>query len=231
MKRKELVRIYNFGDAHLITEANRVLDCINRDINEFTLRGWNPTEAQTWNQLTNDFDIMPTDDELEGIKMEKTATKDEKRNLVENHCRNIMNMVTKKYRNNPARIRRFGEQSFSQMTDEQLLRASKHVFRTATTFLTDLQSEGLTNAILDDFKQTYIDFDEAISDQKEAISDRDVATEERVEKGNALYEFIAAWASVGKTIFYTVSEAKYNDYVMYEGGEGSDNVIPPPATV
>lgn len=228
MKKKEIIRTYNFTDAHLITEANRVLDCIIRDTTEFTARGWNATEQQLWNQLLADFDAMPTDDELEGLKMEKTAAKDEKRSFVENYCRNIMNMVMKKYRNNQPRIKRFGEQAFSQMTDEQILRSSKHIFRTANTFLTDLQTEGLTSAMLDDFKQAYINFDEAISDQKESISNRDVATEERIEKGNALYELIAIWASVGKTIFYTISEAKYNDYVIYNTSTGSDNTMLPP---
>ncbi len=229
MKKKETIRTYNFTDAHLITEANRVLDCIDRDMIEFTTRGWNSVEQQTWNQLTDDFDTMPTDDELEGIKMEKTATKDEKRSAVEDHCRNIMNMVMKKYRTNLPRIKRFGEQAFSQMTDEQMLRSAKHIFRTATTFLSDLQTEGLTNIILDAFKQAYIDFDEAISDQKEAISDRDVATEERIAKGNALYEFVAIWASVGKTLFYTISEAKYNDYILYESSGGADMPVTPPS--
>lgn len=217
MKKKETVRNYNFGDAHLITEASRVLDCIRRDINEFNTRGWNPTEETQWMTLLDEFDMMPTDDELEGIKMEKTAIKVEKRDIVEVQCRNILNMASKKYRNNQPRVKRFGEQNFSQMSDEQILRAAKHIYRTASTFLIDLQTEGLTNVVLDNLKQAYEDLDEAMSDQKEAISDRDVATEERIEKGNQLYEFIMSWASVGKTLFYTTSEAKYNDYLLHEG--------------
>jgi len=43
---------------------------------------------------------------------------------------------------------------------------------------------------------------------------RDLATQTRIEKGNALWAEMTYLASIGQTLYADTNEAKYNDYVL-----------------
>ncbi len=57
---------------------------------------------------------------------------------------------------------------------------------------------------------------------KQAEATRDTKTQERVMQGNALFREVSRLSSIGQTLFVNTDEAKYNDYVLDEGGNGNE---------
>ncbi|MFC2093968.1 hypothetical protein ACFLSV_08725, partial [Bacteroidota bacterium] len=57
--------------------------------------------------------------------------------------------------------------------------------------------------------------EDALDEQADAIADRDIATEDRIETGNALYDKLINYCSFGQQIWIETDEAKYNDYIIY----------------
>ncbi len=104
------------------------------------------------------------------------------------------------------------------MSDSELEKCGKRVARTATLLLTQLAAEGITAAQIADLKTTAIGFEDAQDNQLDAINDRDIATEERIDAGNALYEKLVKFCNTGKDIWVNASEARYNDYIIYDSG-------------
>jgi hypothetical protein len=86
--------------------------------------------------------------------------------------------------------------------------------------LDDLAEKGLTQQMLDDLETVIGEFDNALSMQEDAISSRDIATEERIEKANAIYAIVSKHCDTGKRIWVSSNQAKYNDYVIYDTPSG-----------
>jgi hypothetical protein len=73
--------------------------------------------------------------------------------------------------------------------------------------------------------------DDKIDDMRQAENTRDLATQDRIKAGNALYKEIVKLCNIGKDLYAKTDEAKYNDYVLYNnatGGEGEDPAPPAP---
>lgn len=216
MKKKSVVRIYNVTDADLVQLADKLLAAANRDATEMLQRGYTTTRLQDIHTLRDNFDVFAPDDFYLGAMVSATEDKDLVRNDLETRMRTIMLMAENRFGADSGNYKRFGDNALSRMTDEQLLRNGKLVHQTANFFQNDLASEGLTPTILSDFKAACQKLDDKIDAQNIAKTERDVATEERVEKGNLLYEALQKLGKVGKDIWYTSNEAKYNDYLISE---------------
>jgi len=67
------------------------------------------------------------------------------------------------------------------------------------------------------FAQNLVDeLDTLVDEQRFAVKDRDIAVDDRIKKGNALYEKLVELAEYGKSAWLNKNEAKYNDYVITE---------------
>ena len=117
------------------------------------------------------------------------------------------------YGESSGKVRRYGAQKLSKMTDGQLWQAAKRAHRVATTQLADLGAKGLTAAMLLQLKQDYLAFDTARDEQDDAIRERDIATQERVIAANTYYEMLVKLAADGQAHFGPQDEARFNDYV------------------
>lgn len=215
MKKEEVMRKYNFSDAYLMQLGDNMLSLLDRDIVEFTDRGFNPQKRVELKNRVDDFKNYETDEQLEGIKITATEEKDAKRTIVERMMRTTLLMARTVFKEGSGRYREFGDSDISRQSDEVLVRNAKIVCLSATKYLAELSDEGLTAAKIADLDAARISFDESIDVQRQAINARDISTEGRVETGNSLYELIVKYCEIGKDIWVETNQAKYNDYVIY----------------
>jgi hypothetical protein len=139
--------------------------------------------------------------------------------------RGVMARVVTVFKEGSAKYEAFGVKGMDAMTDPELLKCGRRVARVATEYLVDLAGTGLTALIITDLTTKCQKFEDALAKQEKAIADRDIATEDRIEMGNALYEKMMNYCGFGQTIWVETDEAKYNDYVIYTSSGNLANPI------
>ena len=222
MKKKEVVRAYNFSDGKLVTTANEKIAFIRRDAAEFS--GYGITEAMVdeLESKNNLFSDTATDVELVGDQTEVTAAKEQLADQLQEAIRGVMSRVVLKYDLASARYRKFGTEALSQQSDTQLLIIASRVFRVGTDMLDDLAVHGLTAAMLNNVKAIRDNLEQELISMNLKISDRDIEQESRVAAGNVIYNTLVKYTKTGQSIWASSSVAKYNDYVIYNTESGED---------
>ncbi|OAH66313.1 hypothetical protein AXA65_18025 [Chryseobacterium sp. FP211-J200] len=227
MKKNSVSREYIFPDAVLKQKADEFINLIDRDILEFTDRGYTPVKKTEFANARDAVDNFPSDEQLEAIKIELTAQKDAARNALAKTMRTILNMAQNVYGLASAKYKEFGASDLARQSDAELVRNARIMTVTAEKYLSDLASEGLSADKITTLSTQRDILDLAIDAQAKGISDRDVATEDRIETLNILYRLLTKYAGIGQDIFYETDEAKYNDYVIYDTPSGEPEVTPP----
>lgn len=228
MKKNSVSREYIFPDAVLKQKADEFINLIDRDIAEFTDRGYTLAKKTELTNARDAVDNFPSDEQLEAIKIEFTAQKDAARSTLAKTMRTILNMAQNVYGLASAKYKEFGASDLARQSDAELVRNARIMTVTAEKYLSDLASEGLSADKIATLSTQRDTLDLAIDAQAKGISDRDVATEERVETLNILYRLLIKYAGIGQDIFYETDEAKYNDYVIYDTPSGEPEQLPPP---
>ncbi len=228
-KKKEAVREYNFSDGKLKQICDEVQNSVTRDISSFTPRGVTSTTVTDFETITEDFDNFPTDEELLAEVSDAADAKNAAEERLKVSIRSIRTMAQNKWGEEAAKYRSFGFEGMDEMTDNDVHRLGKRVVRRATLYLTDLASEGLTTAMITALGTVNTTFDDGIDAVTDKTKDRDIATQTRILKGNACFKELMRLANIGKDIWASVDEAKYNDYVIYNtpGAEPLPGPLPP----
>ncbi len=225
MEKKEAHRLYKISDAELVTTTREKLNAARRDKAEFDKR--NIKEATHFAQLEAELDAfsnLPTDEELEAIQKEATEIKGAVKTSLKEKIRTIRTACENLFGAKSATTARFCFKGLEAMKDPELFKCGRRVVRTATKMLAKLSSEGITIDFIAELKTITDSFEDAFDEQLDAINDRDIAREERIEAGNFIYKKLVRLCNTGKDIWVATSEAKYNDYVIYEAGTwGSKN--------
>ncbi|MCI3935804.1 hypothetical protein MQX03_01235 [Chryseobacterium aahli] len=229
MKKDQVKRDFIIADSVLKQKADELINLIDRDITEFTDRGYSTAKKTELIEARTAVENYPNDEQLEAIKMDLTAQKDAARNALEKTMRSIFNMAENTFGQFGARYKEFGNAAVSQQSDSELVRIAKTMTATATKYLTELAEEGLTEDKITTLTTQRETLDAAIDAQAKGISDRDLATEGRIEALNRLYRLLTKYAGIGQDIFYETNEAKYNDYIIYNTPSGlPENPTPTP---
>lgn len=225
-KIKVSIRDYRFSDGKLKQEGDKVSTSVTRDIIEFNARGVTDTTVTDFITMIEDFDNLPTDVELQGDVMVATEKKDNGREVLSVAIKTIRTMAENTWGAKAPKLRIYGVEGMDDMTDNDLHRCGKRVIRVATAQLADLAAEGLTIGIITDLSTKNLDFDERIDFQQDRIQVRDIATQTRIDSGNVVYKEMMRLCNIGKDIWASVNEAKYNDYVIYNTPGGLPPVPP-----
>ncbi|CAD7799471.1 hypothetical protein CHRY9390_00491 [Chryseobacterium aquaeductus] len=226
MKKEQVTRDFNLADSVLKQKADELIALIDRDITEFTDRGYNAAKKTELTSALNTVDSFPSDEQLEAIKTNLTEQKDDARNALEKTMRSIFNMAENVFGQYSAKYKEFGNALISQQSDAELVRVAKIMSLTAKKYLPELSDEGLTTDKINTLITQRDTLDVAIDVQAKGISDRDVATESRVEALNKLYQLLTKYTGIGRDIFYETNEAKYNDYIIYDTPSGLPETPP-----
>jgi hypothetical protein len=227
-KKEMIIANFRFPFGALKKLADNTLALIDRDSVAFNDRGFNSTKRAALVTAITNFDNFPTDEQLLGIKVETTATKDAKRSSLEKQMRTMFLAAKNVFGENTGKYREFGEPNLTQQSDSDLDRNAKMMVTTATKYLTNLATEGITAAKITLLNTTRNEFDVAIDEQTKAINNRDNSTESRLILANDLYNLVVKYNDIGKDIWVETSEAKYNDYIIYNTASGTNEEIPNP---
>ena len=229
MKKKEVVRAYNFSDGKLVTTSNEKIAYIRRDEAEFVGYGITNVMVDELENQVNNFSDTTTDVEMVEDQSEVTTAKDVVADKLRESIRGVMNRVVLKYDVHSAKYRKFGTETLSRQSDAQLLVIAARVVRVGTEMLADLAANGLTSAMLDNVKNLRDKLEDELISLKLKVADRDIEQESRVEAGNAIYATLIKYTNTGQSIWATTNVAKYNDYVVYNtpSGEAPDTPTPP----
>jgi len=220
MKKDQVQRDFVIADSVLKQKADELIALIDRDLAEFSDRGYNAAKKKEFTEARDAVENFPSDEQFESVKMNLTAEKDVARNALEKTMRSIFNMAENVFGQMGARYKEFGNAAISQQGDAELVRVAKTMTVTSTKYLTELAGEGLTEGKITTLTAQREALDIAIDAQAKGISDRDVATEDRIEVLNNLYRLVNKYAGTGQDIFYETDEAKYNDYIVYNTQDG-----------
>jgi hypothetical protein len=214
-KKEEVKRVYHFADSWLIELSNRTKQFILRDISEFGSYNVDAAAVTVFDNEINAFEAFETDEEFAGLQSEKTEAKDAAMDSVKYDIRSIMTRIESKHKPKTARYRRFGTKGLNEMYNGHVLSCGRRVARVATAVLADYTNVGLTAIIITALETKCQTLEDKIDEQADAIADRDIATEDRIEMGNALYGKLMNYCSFGQQIWVETDEAKYNDYIIY----------------
>ena len=220
MKKSMAIRLYNLTDAVLKQKADEFVTLLDRDQLEFAQRGYDAAAKTAFTEAVEVINTIISDETLEAEKMMLTEKKIAARSVLEKSMRTIFNMAANKFGNQSAQYRAFGSATISTQPEAELARTYKILVNAANKNLTELLTEGLTQAKITELNDQGIAYDIAVDKVAEGISNRDIATENRVEALNSLYKLVIKYAGIGQDIFYEINEAKYNDYVIYNTPSG-----------
>jgi len=224
-KKKEVRRKYKFPDSWLVTLCNRVVVFILRDILEFAEYGVTAPTVTAYTGEINDFEDCPSDIELAGKQALQTEEKNGSVETLKTGIRSAMARVITIFFEGSAIFNSFGTKGLSSMTDSELLKCGRRVVRVASEYLADLSGTGITALLLTGLTNKCDNLELKIAEQEAAIANRDIATEDRIEMGNAIYDKLMYYCGFGQAIWVETDEAKYNDYVIYNSSGGLVNPI------
>jgi hypothetical protein len=227
MPKTTATRSYSMSDSDLKQTADDIAGSVSRDLADFATRKVTATNVTDLKNLATDFANHSTDEELLGEVMNATANKNAIVESVILAIKPIRNMAENVY-GTGGKYRSFGFEGMIDMSAEDLYKLAKRVVRMGTKYLAELGAEGLTAAQLTALQTLANNLDAALDAIDDAVKNRDIETQDRIIKGNHLWDVISKLAGTGKSIYEDTNEAKYNDYVLTPsaGGSGSTPETP-----
>ena len=216
MPTKVETRLYSMADGELKQKADGLKNTITRDLADFATRNITATQVTAYQTIIDVFDSTTTDEELLGGVTVATEAKNVIADNTRKALRTIRSMADTAY-NGKGKYSIFGFDDLSELTDANLYRLAKRVVRVGGKLFTDLSAQGLTQAQLTALNALAKSFDTAIDDVEEAIETRDLETQDRIIKGNTLWQEMLRLAAIGKSLYEDTNEAKFNDYVLVGG--------------
>ena len=224
MKKQPVTRNYKFSDAFLKQKCDTVATSMTRDLTEFTEREVTAVEITAFENQSTAFGDIRSDEEFEGDITGLVETKDETAENLRTSIRRIRTSAENKWGTGKARYRIYKFDDMNQLSDKELVVLGKRVGRVAQSQIGDLA--GIDAAFITAHNLLVTTLDKDIDNISDSEEDRDIATEDRAEEGNALYALLVKYTNFGKDIWFSVNEAKYNDYIIYDTPSGGPE--PPP---
>jgi hypothetical protein len=207
---------FNFSVQEMIDLCNEKKIFIARDTPDFIDYGVTEAVITAFTADITEMENFPTDAEMLGDQQTATEVKEALAAIVRKNIRSILTRAENQYGVDTGKYKSFGARGLSDMDDSKLIKCARTVGRVATKRLAELEGQGLVAGDIVELTDNLKDFVEAEETQADAISERDVKTEERIDTANALYANLIKFCNSGKDMWSTTSEAKYNDYVLYD---------------
>jgi hypothetical protein len=211
-----LQRNYNMPDADLCMFTSNLVGFMTRDITEFGNYGIDAADVTALETLGNAFEVFPSDEIYLADVGIATEDKDAALETLKLSMKNVTNRALNKWGDKSPRYKKFGVIGIGKFNDREMLFAARRVHLVGTEYLLQLADQGLTAAMLTTLQSDSQAFEDTLNELKDKQAERDIKAEERITKGNELYLIVAKYCEIGKQIWENVSEAKYNDYVIYK---------------
>jgi hypothetical protein len=212
-----LERIYAMPDSDLLMLARKLSANMTRDESQFLEKGVTTDDKDALELLINDFALFPNDDYYRADISLAVQNKDNIRADMLIKIRNIINCVVIKWGEGSPQYKKFGAAKISNFNDKAFLTTVREIVTFATNYLADLTPVGLTLAMINALSIAADNFYTKLIAVKNSQEARDLKTQERILKGNEIYNFVSKYCSIGKIIWYDINEVKYSEYLIYKG--------------
>jgi hypothetical protein len=219
-KKQETQRNYRFTDAKLIQVADGVVLLIERDSEQMEDRGVDSERKAALVVLRNELSDTKPDQYYKATQAVATENKEAARARLITSLRRVFTAAENVFGARSLQYKQLGNASLTKLTDDGLVRNARNVVLMASNYLGDLRKEGVTEAKLAEITDLNMAFDLSVDEQLTAQRNRDLAAQDRIEKGNALYAELVKICNTGKDIWYETNLARYNDYVLYDTPTG-----------
>lgn len=219
--------IFSMSSEQMIAKARSVKSAMERDLTELTPYGITVLEISAFNTQIDDADALPNDDILQWYWTEAIAARDAKEAQIRTVLEGMVARVENKYgvRSNLIKVMRCND--LSKKNAEALKESCQNSIVVLTERLSELSTEGLTQAMIDNIGTLRDELLVLIDDVTEKVRVRTEGTVTRTDALNALYNKMVGFCKYGKLVWDKVNESKYADYVIYD--EGNVPQTPPPA--
>lgn len=221
-KKNQVTRDYKIADSELSVNASNLIDSLKRDSKELATHGITDEKILELQKAKEEFSDCKPDEFFEGAVSIATTEKNEVGNLLREKLGTVKTMADNVFGEGSAKTRQFAFGELSRHNDGELITVAKNVVTVGEIRLNDLKDEGLTPEKLEDIRATHITFSKKIDAKNNVVKQRDIATEDRVELGNKLYAIMKKRSNTAKDYFRSKSEAKYNDYLLYDSFDASN---------
>lgn len=213
------VRASKMADSLFVQKTDGMVQTATRDLAQLADYGVGTETLDAIVAKRNEFAYLPTDYMLSGAMMMATQARNDKHKELERSIRRIADRVRLKFGEGHGMYAALGVAMLSKQPAHELVRTGRSVVATCTQYLAQLASEGVTVQLLADITTMSTELDELIDAKIQAVKNRDLAAFTRICVGNELYAMVINLAGKGKSCWYGINEAKYNDYIMYTNNE------------
>lgn len=214
---------YSFTVAELIIKANIMKSLFRRDEQKFALLGVKAQDLMSYEQKIIELERLPSDLEMETFKMTATQSKRNLAGSLKADIKRLGFLAKLVYQADDLKLRPYFVETPSELTDMELSYHSDYLARTSKRNIADFVNVNLTEADCDEIIARQVAFKESFIDVNEQVVLRDSATENRWLVANEVYKQMAQYCEIGKFIWESVSEASYNDYVLYPNSSSSNS--------
>ena len=225
MATKPAVRNYKMSDGELKRAADGLVLCMDRDANDFETVQITKRERYALKDLSDGFDNVTTDEEQRGGRSEATLHKDRLAEEVRVRVRSIRGMADRAF-NGQGAYNRFGFTGMSTMNDNDLYMLGCRVVRVGNQLLTELAAKGPVATELTGLTALNKDFNTALDVAHDEDVLRHIATQARINQGNAIWTMMNDIAKAGKQLYQDKDEAKYRQYVLTDSTTGGTDTTP-----
>ena len=225
MRSQNVLREYNMSDSEMCFLASKICSYLTRDLADLQDFGITAQKITDLKTLITAFESFPDDDYYLGASMLATELKNQKVVELKEDYRKMILRINMVWGDNQSRLRQVSASEYYTATPDKLLTMARKTHTFAEENLTELTPAGLTQALLDKFKQLTDELYESMLAQDEAVFTRDNKATERGNKGNEIYRFISMYCEIGKKLYVKTDPSKYNDYLIY--GHAAGGLKPP----
>jgi hypothetical protein len=216
--KNNIKRNHNISEAYLCGFVSNLINFMNRDIIYFNNYGITSTDITSLNNLKIECENYSSDIEELYSKTVYVEEKNDTRISLINAVRDVAKCFIIKYGIDSAEYKSLESAKILNKRDLEVLSISRKAVITATEYLPELLSIGLTQSMIDLITSNADAFESNLHEIDNAVKERNLKAQFRVSKSNELYLLTAKYCKIGKLIWENVNEAKYNDYLLSKAG-------------
>ncbi len=227
----DLKRDFAMTYGELLQICDNVHSSMTRDIVSMGIFGVTPIKATAFKTQIDEFLAFPDDSSLVNEMMIATQNRNELANNLKILVRTFGVRAKIAFPNNQGKMDSFLLSDLSHASDSDLLFFCEKVAVKSVEYLTELAPLGLTQELIDELIAKTDEFRTARIAQEDSVQKRDESAHLRIEKANELYRSLINYTEIGKSVWYEVNEALYNDYVIYDSFSPGSLTAPTDLTV
>ncbi len=209
-------REYSLSDSELMIFASNLVGFMTRDAVQFAERGVTAAMITAFEALGNAFEVFPEDDFYKAQITAESEAKSEKRSSCFALVQKISGFFDQKWGVNSWEYKQLGIKGLINLSDDSFLRKCRSVVEIATDNLATLTPIGLNQTMITELEDEAQLMEDKINSVNMKTALREKKSQERIEKGNEVYSYVRKYTNIGKLIWENVSEADYDDYVIYK---------------